>query len=103
MRVELQHTTGELLRDIGSRLRAYRLQQNIAVDRLAADASLGVATVLRAETGRGMTVTTLLKLLRALGRLDAVDAFLPEAPISPLQLVKLRGRERRKASSPRAR
>lgn len=96
-------TTRDVLREMGERLRSYRLQQNVSIRQVAVDAGLGIATVQRAEAGRGFTATTLVKLLRALGRLDTLEAFLPAPAISPIQVATLGGRERQKAGSPRVR
>lgn len=43
-------------------------------------------------------MATLLSVLRALGRLENLDAFLPDPGMSPIQLAKLKGRERQRAS-----
>ena len=94
-------STSDVLRETGDRLRIFRLQQNIPMRELALQAGVGIATVQRAEAGLGMTLATLVKLLRALGRLEALEAFLPPATISPLQLAKLAGRDRQRAGSPR--
>jgi putative transcriptional regulator len=42
-----------------------------------------------------------LRVLRALDVLDQLDAFLPDPGISPLQLVRMQGRERQRASGRR--
>ena len=96
-------TTRDVLAELGTRLRAYRLQQNTSVMDVARSAGLGTATILRAELGRGMTLANLVRLLRALGRLDALDAFLPAPTVSPIQLAALNGHERQRAGSPRPR
>lgn len=103
MLIDRGSTTRDVLREMGERIRSYRLQQNVPIRQVALDAGLGIATVQRAEAGRGFTATTLVKLLRALGRLDALDAFLPAPSISPIQIAELGGRERLKAGSPRPR
>lgn len=90
-------TTDEILRELGARLRGYRLQQNVTTAELATRAGIGVATAARAETGRNTSVETIVKILRALGRLDALDAILPEPLVSPIQLAARRGRQRRRA------
>lgn len=98
-------TTDEVLREVGSRINRYRLQQNRTIDDLAAAAGVSTRTAVRAEHGESPTLATLIKLLRALGRLDALDALLPAPLVSPLQVAAL-GRERRRArakSSPRGR
>jgi putative transcriptional regulator len=48
----------------------------------------------------GQSVGTIyfVRILRAMGRLSALDAFLPEPEVSPIQVAKLKGRERQRAS-----
>ena len=86
---------------LGRRLQAYRLQQNRTVAELAAQAGLNRNTVLNAERGANPRLETIVRILRALNRLDALDAFLPPPALSPLQLIALRGKPRRRASRPR--
>jgi hypothetical protein len=57
--------------------------------------------VLDLERGKGCGLSSLIEILRALRKLDQLDAFLPDPGISPLQLAKLRGRERQRASGRR--
>ena len=86
---------------IGERLQRVRLNQNMTQKALAESAGIGVRTVRTLESGQKPTVETLIRALRALGKLGALDAFLPEPGPSPLQLARLQGRERRRASSRR--
>jgi transcriptional regulator with XRE-family HTH domain len=86
----------ELLAEVGRRLRAYRLQQNLTIEAVAERAGLGALTVLKAEGGGNFTLTTLIRVLRALGRLEQLDSFLPEPPLSPLVLLESRGRPPRR-------
>lgn len=92
----------DICRMLGQRLQAYRLQQNRTVAELADKAGLNPNTVLNAERGANPRLETIVKILRALDRLDALDAFLPPPGLSPLQLIALRGKPRRRASRPRA-
>ena len=55
------------------------------------------------ESGRVCTLSLLIRVLRAMGKLSQLDAFLPEPGLSPIQLAKLKGRERRRAFVPRRR
>jgi putative transcriptional regulator len=93
----------EICQELGQRLRSYRLQQNRRVAELSAKAGLNPNTIMNAERGANPRLETIVKLLRALDRLDALDAFLPPAGLSPLQLIELRGKLRRRASRPRTR
>lgn len=83
---------------IGERIQRERLNQNMTQDDLAKRAGIGVRTLRSLENGEKSTVETLIRALRALGRLGAIDSFLPEPGLSPLQLAKLQGRERQRAS-----
>ena len=94
-------TTDEILRDLGGRLRHYRLQQNRTMASLAADAGVSLRTVRRAEAGDNPTMESVIRILRALGMLHALDAFLPTPLVSPLQLAALKGKQRRRAAPKR--
>jgi transcriptional regulator with XRE-family HTH domain len=78
----------EILRELGARLRAYRLQQNVPVADLARRAGLSKTTLTNLESGADFRVGSLLGVLRALGRLDALDALLPPPVVSPLHQVR---------------
>lgn len=94
-------TTEEILAEIGQRLRRFRLQQNRTLGDVASEAGISYRTGQRAEAGNNPTVETLIRLLRALGRLDALDAFLPPTLVSPIQLAQLSGQERQRAGTSR--
>jgi transcriptional regulator with XRE-family HTH domain len=96
-------TTDEILREIGQRIERYRLQQNRTLAEVAGAAGVGLRTAKRAEAGERPTLETVVRLLRALGRLDALNAFLPVPLVSPLQLAELSGHERQRAGTPRRR
>ena len=86
---------------IGERIQRERLNQNLTQAGLAERAGIGVRTVRSLEAGQKPTVETLIRALRGLGKLGALDALLPEPGLSPLQLAKLQGRQRQRASGRR--
>lgn len=90
----------EIAREIGARIRRYRLQKNLSAEAVATRSGLGAKTVLNAERGANPRLETVIKLLRALDRLDALDAFLPPPGVSPLALLERKGKPRRRASRP---
>jgi len=94
-------TDKAVLAEIGQRLQRERLNQNMAQADLARKSGLSPRTLQSLEAGNVCTVESLIRTLRVLGRLNTLDSFLPPPGISPLQLAKLRGRERRRASGPR--
>jgi len=64
---------------------------------LAETAGVGHATVKRAEAGENIRLETIVKILRALGRVEALDSFLPEPLVSPIRLADQRERGRQRA------
>jgi transcriptional regulator with XRE-family HTH domain len=68
---------------------------------LSDKAGLNPNTILNAECGANPRLETIVRMLRALNRLAALDAFLPPPDLSPLQPIELRGKQRRRASRPR--
>ena len=92
-----------ILRELGSRLQRERLNRNMTQAELALKAGVSPRSLQYLETGRPCTLASLIKILRALGNLAALDAFFPEPGLSPVQLARLKGRERQRASSPAGR
>ena len=86
---------------LGSRVQRERLNRNLTQAELAERAGIGPRTVRYLAAGRQTTVETLIRVLRALEKLDALNALLPEPGVSPLQLAKLKGRERQRAGGHR--
>ncbi len=92
-----QLTEPEILAELGRRLRRYRLQQNLTQAAVARAAGVGTRTIRNVERGRDAQMSTVIAVLRVLGRLDALDAFLPRPGISPMELLDTGGRERQRA------
>ncbi len=97
-------TNDAVLRELGRRLERQRLQRNLTQDELAERAGIGRATLQRLERGESVQSTSIVKLLRALGLLEALDAALPQALERPIaQLERERLRKVRRRASPRGR
>lgn len=101
MRISATSTTTEILFEIGARLQALRLQQNMTAAQLARIAGVSLRTVNRAEAGENTSLETIIRLLRAADRLGALESFIAIPLVSPIQLAAVRGHERKRASSPR--
>ena len=84
---------------LGQRLARHRLNRNLTQAALAAEAGVSALTVQRIERGRSSQAANLIRILRALGLLDNLDALVPEPAISPIQQARMRGRVRQRASS----
>ena len=88
-------TDKEIVQELGGRIRSYRLQRNLSQDELARQAGVNRTTVRDIEGGKDSQLSTLVKLMRALGRLEDLGAFLPIPSVSPIQLMKLQGKKPR--------
>ena len=87
-----------ILQEIGHRLKRKRLEKNLSQQHLADAAGLNRTTISEIERGAPFGMLSLIQILRALDALEALDTFLPEPGLSPLQLAKLKGRQRQRAS-----
>ena len=90
-----------ILLEIGRRIQQERLNQNLSQAELSRKAGVSRKTMTNLETGEGCSLVTLLSVLRGLGRLDQLDAFLPDPGISPVELAKLQGKVRKRATGKR--
>ena len=87
-----------LLKELGQRIQQERLNQNIDQAALAKQAGISRRTLQHLEADGVTTLASIVRILRALGKLNALDAFLPLPGISPVQLAKLHGMKRQRAS-----
>jgi transcriptional regulator with XRE-family HTH domain len=92
------------LAELGSRLARARLARNLTQKQLADQAGVSVDTVRRLERKQSITLTALLRLLRALGQLEILDLLLGDELPSPIeQFERERGRRRRATGAHRQR
>lgn len=88
----------QVLLEITQRVKQQRLNLNMTQQALAEKTGLHVQTVKNFESGKSAKLFTLIQILRVFDRLEALNQFLPEPGISPVQLLKLKGKERTRAS-----
>jgi putative transcriptional regulator len=91
-------TDAAVLQELGSRLARLRLQRNLTQAQLAREAGVSKRTLIRLEHGESSQVTNLIRVVRVLGLLGNLDAFVPPPVPSPIEQLRLRARERRRAS-----
>ena len=97
-----QHMTpDELEVYLGQRFRALRLKQNLDQRTLANNANISVGAVRHLELGEGVTLRTMLAVLRALERADWLDQLYQEPTISPMQLLRAMKPPRQRMFAPR--
>jgi putative transcriptional regulator len=91
-----------LVKELGRRIQALRLNANWTQSTLASKAGLSTPSLSHLEDGKGAQLSTLLRVLRALNRLDDLELAFPPPQPSPLALLKLQGKTRLRASSKRS-
>jgi transcriptional regulator with XRE-family HTH domain len=88
-----------ILQELGQRLARRRVALGFTQAALAREAGIAKRTLERVEAGESTQTSTLVRILRALHMLDSLEAAIPAMGPRPMDLLKLRGKERRRASS----
>ena len=81
-------TDGEIMIELGRRLRAMRKSRRISQSEAAEKSGVSRKTVHLAEHGENPTLLTLIRLLRTYGALDSLNEFIPETELSPLEVLR---------------
>lgn len=90
-------TALEISRKLGERLKMARLNLNMTQEQVAIKAGLSRKIVGSAEKGKAQ-LESFIGILQALSLTDQLDLFIPPQEISPIQLAKLHGSKRQRAS-----
>lgn len=86
---------------IGRRLQQLRLNRNMSFAELSTETGVSRQTLHSLlNEGKGGLATT-IAVMRALEDLESLGALLQELPLSPIQLLKLKGAERKRATGTR--
>jgi transcriptional regulator with XRE-family HTH domain len=87
---------------LGEQIRRLRLDHGDDQQTLARLADVGLSSVKNLENGRGSSLRTLVRVLRALDAVDWLDTLDPQPTVSPLDLLRGQGRTpRRRVYRPR--
>jgi transcriptional regulator with XRE-family HTH domain len=91
----------ELQAALGSQLRELRIAKNLDQLTTAEKAGISEKALRNLEAGRGSSVETLMRVLKALDSLEGLHMLAPKPSVSPLALLRHSGRERRRVRRPR--
>lgn len=86
--IPVMATDGEIMVELGRRLRAIRKSRKISQSEAAEKSGVSRKTVHLAEHGKNPTLLTLIRLLRTYGGLDSLNEFIPETELSPLEVLR---------------
>ena len=99
--MEINRTSQALEHQMGDSLKKLRLSRNIEQRVLAERAGVSHRALQSLENGEGSSLSTLVRVLRALGREDWLKTIAPVASVNPMNAVRHaepRQRARRRAA-----
>jgi transcriptional regulator with XRE-family HTH domain len=99
--IESLETDAAILSESGARLARLRIDRGLTQAQLADQSGVGKRTVERLESGSSIQTASLLRIVRGLGLQQDFLALFPEKGPRPMDLLKLKGKERRRASTKR--
>ena len=88
-----------VLKEIGNRIARYRLNQDKTQAALAQEAGVSTRTMTRVEHGDSVQASSIIRILRALQLVENLGTVIPEPAVSPIQQLKMQGKQRQRASS----
>ena len=98
MKIENLQTDEAILVELGERLTQRRLELQLTQAALAEQAGVAKRTVERIEAGATTQLSTLIRILRVLQLLDRLEGLIPASGPRPMDLLKLKGKERQRAT-----
>lgn len=85
--------------EIGQRIKRTRIKRNITQLELANKTGLSRVAISKIERGYGANLSSLIEILRMLDILHNLEYLFPKDELSPLELIKIQGKKRKRASS----
>ena len=84
--------------ELGDRIKTARLNANLTQKALAKKSGISLKAVTNSEKGKS-TLESMIAILIALEITEQLNFFIQKQEISPVQLIKLQGKERKRATS----
>lgn len=91
-------TPHAIAEELGDRIKTARLNANLTQKSLAKKAGVSLKAVTNSEKGKS-TLESMIAILIALEITEQLNFFIPKQEISPVQLIRLQGKERKRATS----
>ena len=77
----------EILLELGNRIKIARIRKGLTQSEFAAVSGVSKGTVANVEGGESIQLANLLKILRELDALNALEVLLPSSEKSPMELI----------------
>lgn len=95
-------TDDAVLAELGARIAGRRLELQLTQAAVAEQAGIAKRTLERMEAGQTSQLVTLVRVLRVLDAASGLDNLIPETGPRPMDLLKQKGKVRKRASGQRA-
>ena len=95
-----EKTAAAIAQELGERLKQARLNEDLTQAEVAEHAGVTRKTIINAEKGK-VQLEVFVAIMAALNLTEQLDIFLPVQKISPIQLARLQGKKRQRASGQR--
>lgn len=89
MKISFYSSTSEVLSELGSRMKSARIAIPATQKELAEMTNLSQRTISNLETGKDVSFSTVIDVLRALGQLQSLELMIPEQGPRPSEFVSL--------------
>ena len=90
-----------IMNQLGRQIKQMRLNKNITQTQMGRISGLSRSAISDFENKGMGSINSFVQILRTLEKLEILDHFITEAPISPIQFAKLHGKARKRASGSR--
>lgn len=87
---------------LGEFIKHHRIDKNISQDELATKAGLSRPTISLMERGKSMNLNSIIRVLRVLDLLYLFDAIKITQTISPMEMLKIQEKQRKRSSKKRS-
>lgn len=87
MKISKELSDSEILIELGRRVKICRIRKSCTQSEFASLSGVSKGTVANVENGESIQVANLLKILRELNLLNALEILLPSSEISPMELI----------------
>lgn len=102
MKISSLLTNEAILAELGERIVRRRLDLQWTQAQVAEQAGVAKRTVERIEAGASAQMASLIRIFRVLELLPGLEQLVPEAGPRPMDLLKLKGKVRQRATSRQA-
>ena len=89
-----------ILKELGLRIEKRRLDMQLTQAKLAEEAGLSKRTVERIESGETSQLSSFIRVLGALDLITGLEYLVPKVELSPIELIELKGKRRKRATTP---